>query len=132
MSSISFDGLAAAEGTVILMHRLSDAEGNAITQADVATVTYTVSEIDQAGNLEPVTGHEDVSLTVADVIFDQLQTGPPWDQDAIGYNFRHTIDISEADAFPYWGRRYLVVYTVELVSGPPIVWRWIVRTPSAC
>ena len=130
-----FEGkaLAAAGGSIVIMNRLANVNGSAIQQAHVSAITYTVYQVDPNDVLEAVTGHEDEALDVEAVIFDTLQTDAPWDtsEDANGYNFRHTIDVSEADAFPYWGRRYMVVYRVDLVSGPPIVWRWIVRTPAA-
>ncbi len=65
-----------------------------------------------------VDGHDGAVLDPADVMFDELLTGKPWDAiaDAIGYNFRHTIDIGEGVAFAAWGQTYLVVY-----SGQPVV-----------
>lgn len=129
---LHFDAVAAAGGTVTLMHRLTDSAGVALLREDVVSITYTVSAIGADGTLEAVTGHDGLALTVADVIFDTMQTGPPWDAaaDAEGYNFRHTPDISENDAFPEWDCRYLIAYKVVPLVGPPIVWRWIVRTPA--
>lgn len=130
---LDFNALAAGGGAIVVMNRLANVDGSLITQEHVAEIYYAVYAVGPTGTLEAVEGHDVKALDVEDVIFDTLQTGAPWDsdQDASGYNFRHTIDISEADAFPDWGRRYMVVYRVELVTGPPIVWRWIVRTPAA-
>ncbi len=132
--SVSFDAIAAAGGTVSFMHRLTDEANAAILQADVGAINYTVYAIGSRGRLEPVAGHDGNSLVVADVIFDELQTDPPWDieKDVQGYNFRHTPDSTENDAFPAWGSNYLVVYKATLTTGPPIAWRWGVRTPPVC
>lgn len=131
---LDFNALAAGGGALVVMNRLANVDGSQIKQDHVAAIEYTVYAVGPSGTLEAVEGHDAEALDVEDVIFDTLQTGAPWDtdEDAIGYNFRHTIDISEDNAFPDWGRRYMVVCRVELVSGPPIVWRWIVRTPAAC
>ncbi len=132
--SVTFDAIAAAGGTLSLMHRLTDDAGSPILQADVDTINYTIYAVGLRGRLEAVTGHDAGSLVVADVIFDELQTSAPWntDKDAQGYNFRHTPDLAENDAFPAWSSNYLVVYKVTLTAGPPIVWRWVVRTPPVC
>mgnify|MGYP000899701524 CR=1 FL=1 len=125
-----FNALAAGGGALVVMNRLANVDGSQIEQEHVAAIEYTVYAVGPSGTLEAVEGHDAEALDVADVIFDDLQTSAPWDtdEDPSGYNFRHTVDVSTADAFPDWGRRYMVVYRVELVSGPPIVWRWIVRT----
>ena len=132
MPNVSYSAIAAAGGTISIMHRLTTDTGQVVTQADVASIAYTIYEVDAAGRLTPVEGHDGVALDKASVILDELQTDKPWDAtaDAAGYNFRHTVSVGEADAFAGWGRRYLIVYTVTLQSGTPIVWRWVVRTPG--
>ena len=132
MSSISYSAIAAAGGTVSIMHRLTSDAGVTLKQADVASIAYTIYGVDAAGRMTAVVGHSDVALDKTAVVFDELLTSKPWDPvaDATGYNFRHTIDVSEADAFASWGQKYLVVYRVMLQGGAPIVWRWFVRTPG--
>jgi hypothetical protein len=132
MPNISHDAIAAAGGTISIMHRLATSEGATLKRADVASIAYTIYSVDAAGRLAAVDGHDGEVLDPADVMFDELLTGKPWDAvaDAIGYNFRHTIDIGKGDAFAAWGRTYLVVYAVTLQSGSPIIWRWVVRTPG--
>lgn len=126
-----FRAIAVAGGAIEVMNRLTDRAGNLITQADVDTITYTVYGVGPNGTLEAVTGHDGETLTVADVVFDELQTGAPWSADATGYNFLHALDVSANAAFVAWGARYLIVYRVNLTSGQPIVWPWKVRTPNA-
>ena len=132
MASISYSAIAAAGGTISIMHRLTSDAGVALKQADVASIAYTIYGVDAAGRMTAVVGHSDVALDKTAVMFDELLTSKPWDPvaDATGYNFRHTIDVSEADAFASWGQKYLVVYRVMLQGGAPIVWRWFVRTPG--
>jgi hypothetical protein len=127
-----YDAVVDAGGTFSPMHRFTDEAGNALQQADISAVTYTVYAVGPGSVLMAVAGHENVILTVGNVIFDELQTAPPWDteDDAEGYNFRHTLDVSTNDAFPSWGALYMVVITV-VVGGVPIIARWDVRTPKA-
>jgi hypothetical protein len=74
-----------------------------------------------------VANHAAVSLTIANVIFDTLQTDDLWNErDSTGYNFRHQIDISSNAAFTLAGRRYLVEYTLTPGSGQVIVFRFVV------
>ena len=71
-----------------------------------------------------VTGHDGVSLTVANVIFDTLQTDERWTRDDTGYNFRHALDVSTHAAFAEAGRDYLVEYRLTPVFGQVIVARF--------
>ena len=71
-----------------------------------------------------VTGHTNVTLTVADVIFSTLQTDPMWTVDAIGYNFRHVLDVSAHPAFAIAGRRYLIEYQLTPTVGQIILVRF--------
>ena len=42
----------------------------------------------------PSPGHDGVTLVVANVIFNALQTGGLWTVDEVGYNFRHEINVA--------------------------------------
>ena len=74
-----------------------------------------------------VTGHTNVSLTVADVIFNDLQTDLLWTVDEIGYNLRHVMDVSANPAFTIAGRRFLVEYELTPGSGQVILVRFRVN-----
>jgi hypothetical protein len=65
-----------------------------------------------------------VSLLVANCIFDTLQTDPIWTVDAIGYNFRHVLDVSAHPAFAIAGRRYLIEYQLTPTAGQTILVRF--------
>jgi len=81
--------------------------GDAYVQADVATIAYTV--YDRSGLA--VTGHNNVSLVVADVISNSLIG---WPIDDRGYNFFHVIT---PDAFPANAGRRVAVYTFTLSAA---------------
>ena len=51
-----------------------------------------------------IEGHQDVAVTPAGVLFDMLQRDAAWTRDAVGYNFRHEIDVSQHEAFAAAGR----------------------------
>jgi len=66
-----------------VMHRVHNA-GEAITQADISSITYAIYPVDST------TAHTaSTSLVVANVVFDSLQTDGRWTEDTTGYNFRH-------------------------------------------
>ena len=73
-----------------------------------------------------VSGHDGVELTLSDVMFDSLQTDPPWDAEADpdGYNFLHALDVSTHAAFGIAGRRYLVEYRLTPTAGQEILARF--------
>lgn len=110
--------LAWANSTLVLMSRAVGLDAALITQASIDSITYTVTK---AG--EVVAGP--TSLTVADVVFDALQTDARWDVDATGYNFRFSISPSlildedevyviRADATPATGTAFcLGVWRVQ-------------------
>lgn len=102
----------------------------AIVQADVASISYTIEEDHQdPAQRAVVEGHEDVALTVSDVVFDTLQTDDDWtdEVDATGFNFAFTPDISSDAAFPTAGRYYLVTVTLVMNSGQPLASRFRLR-----
>jgi len=134
---VAHDNVSAWSHAVLLagstrpfLARVADDDGSTpLTQADISAIEYTIQEV-RGGELEPVSGHAAVALTVADVIFDALQTDAVWTEDATGYNFRFSPDTAENQAFPAWGQVYLVQVTVTRASGDPIQCAWRVRTPE--
>ena len=71
-----------------------------------------------------VSGHSANSLVVNTVVFDTLQDDLIWTVDDKGYNFKHTIDVSSAQAFDTAGLFYRVRYNLTPVSGQVIVVRF--------
>ena len=65
-------------------------------------------------------GHSAVNT----VVFDTLQDDLIWTVDDKGYNFKHTIDVSSAQAFETAGLFYRVRYNLTPVSGQVIVVRF--------
>jgi hypothetical protein len=114
------------DGTVTLLARVLSNAGVAITQASISTVTYTVYLLDDQDPdvRTAVANHSAVSLTVANVIYDTLQTDAVWTKDATGYNFRHTIVVATNNAFGTVGRNFLVEYKLTPVSGQVIIVRF--------
>ncbi len=120
------DGSAFKNGSATLMARIVGAAGANIRRSDVAAVRYTVFLLDDQDPdaRTAITGHVDAVLAAADVVFDSLQTDPIWTVDAVGYNFRHVLDVSAHQAFAVAGRRYLIEYRLTPTSGQVIVVRF--------
>ncbi|MGD0897989.1 MAG: hypothetical protein ABR915_09130 [Thermoguttaceae bacterium] len=125
-------GTAFKNGTVTLMARVLGYDGAPVRRADVAAAVYSIYFLDEqdVDARTPVSGHQDVSLAVADVVSDQLRTGAPWDSaaDPEGYNFCHTPNVLRHHAFPAAGLAYLVEYcltpSVAAAAGQPILARF--------
>ncbi len=120
------DGSAFKNGSATLMARIAGAAGANIQRGDLAAVRYSVFLLDDQDPdaRTTVTGHDDVPLSVAGVLFDSLQIDPLWTVDALGYNFRHVLDVSAHHAFTVAGRRYLIEYRLAPMSGQVIVVRF--------
>jgi hypothetical protein len=114
-------GTAFKNGSVTLMARVLGYGGAPIHSADIAAAVYSIYFLndDEADARTPVPGHQDVSLTPAAVVLDALETGPPWDStsDPAGYNFLHTLDVSQHPAFPVAGVSCLVEYRLTAGGG---------------
>ena len=123
---IDIHGSAFKNGSATLLARIVGPDGANILQSDINTIEYTVYLLDDQDpdSRTPVTGHTDVALTVADVIFNTLQTDAIWTVDATGYNFRHVLDVSSNQAFAVAGRRYLVEYQLTPAVGQMILVRF--------
>jgi len=123
-------GTVITNGTATLMARLVGWNGAAITQADVSAVTYTVYAVGAKDPAERTADedHEGVPLTVAAVVYDELQTDAVWTADATGYNFRHTVPITGNPAFADPQRQYVVEYTLTPTTGEPIVVSFLLRS----
>ncbi|MDO4628223.1 MAG: hypothetical protein Q4C70_03485 [Planctomycetia bacterium] len=116
--AVNFSVRAFANGTIFICSKVFDLAGTRITSADLSGISYTIYSLGTRGNSErrAVTGHENVSLSVADVFFDTLQTGV-FNGSNVEYNFRWTIDNSENECFPNANEKYLVRIDFHPVSG---------------
>ena len=119
-------GTAMKNGSVTLLARIVGAAGANIIRGDIGSIQYSVYLLDDqdADDRTPVTGHTDANLTVADVVFDSLQSDVLWTADSLGYNFRHVLDVSSDAAFAIAGRRYLVEYRLTPAVGQVILARF--------
>lgn len=123
-------GTVATNGTATLLARVVGWDAEAITQADVDQITYTVyrQSATQPPTRTAVELHEDLAAAVASVIFDALQTDARWTVDATGYNFRHTIPLAPGPLFATPAAQWIVEYTITPVSGEPIVVPFFLRS----
>ena len=122
-------GTAFKNGSAILMARIVDSSGQNVQQSGIDLIEYSIFELDpcRPDNLTVVAGHDGVSLDVADVVFNSLQVGGLWTVDEVGYNFRHEIDVSAAEAFPKAGVQYQVRYELVPTSGQKTIVRFQLR-----
>jgi hypothetical protein len=119
-------GTAFKNGSATLMARIVGAAGANITQADIAAIRYSVYMLDDQNpdGRAAVAGHSQVALPVYQVVFNSLQNDATWTVDAVGYNFRHVLDISSHPAFAVAGRRYLIEYALTPIAGQIILVRY--------
>ena len=124
--AMDIHGTAFKNGSVTLLARIVGAGGANVLQADINTVKYTVYLLDDQNpdSRTAVSEHANVTLAVADVIFNTLQTDAIWTVDTTGYNFRHVLDVSAHQAFTVAGRRYLVEYQLTPAVGQIILVRF--------
>jgi len=119
-------GTVFKNGSAILLARVVGAGGTAVTQAEIAAIRYTAHLLDDQDpdQQTPLEGHVAVSLSVADNIYDTLQTDALWTRDTIGYNFKHVLDVTSYPAFPTAGRSYRIVVELTPASGQVILVRF--------
>ena len=122
-------GTAFKNGSAILMARIVDSTGANVQQSALASIEYSIFELDpcRPDNLVVVAGHDGAELDVEDVVFNSLQTGGLWTVDAVGYNFRHEIDVSASEAFPKAGVQYQIRYELVPTSGQKTIVRFQLR-----
>lgn len=77
------------DGGFSVMARVVGQNGVNITIASISTITARFNDV-YDGSVVLASG----GLTVANVVFDTLQTDARWTKDAIGYNFRHDVAAS--------------------------------------
>jgi len=131
-------GTIFRDGTGISLSRIVGHEGTNVQQADFpvdagsssgqcgVTATYSIYLLDDqdADSRTAVEGHQNVTIDIADIVFDVLQNDDLWDIDDTGYNFRHTIEICDDVAFAIAGRRYLIEYRLVPAGEQPIIVRF--------
>ena len=123
------EGTVFKNGSAILLARVVGADGEAITRNTLAAIRYTVYLLDDhdPDQQTPQDGHVGISLSVAEAVYDLVQTDAVWTRDSIGYNFKHVLDVSAHEAFPMAGRSYRIVYELSPTSGQVILLRFRVH-----
>lgn len=101
------------DSTLLYVARLVDETAAYITQAAVSSIDCIIRD-------ETTGSDSTISLTVADVIFDTLQTSSIpgiWPYGAPGYNFRHAIPETY---FPSADRDYSIQHKIVMATGRTI------------
>jgi hypothetical protein len=129
LSTTESYGAVIAGSSATLFARVVLASGVALTEEEVAEVTYRIVERDPCKILADidVPGHSGVGLTPGEVFTSALQTTGGWDVDSVGYNFRHEIDVLAAPVFTVPGRRYAVEYRILPNGQQPFVIRFLIE-----
>lgn len=87
-------GRGVARSGTVLMARIIGANAALITQASLSAIAFLLRDITAQSSGTQRT------LTIADVVYDSLQTGAGWTEDSSGYNFRYTIPASDISWTP--------------------------------
>ena len=124
---LTISGKALKGGTCICLARVVNRYGAPVKQADINSIAYTIWLIDTAENdtQSPVSGHENIAVTAANVLYDTLPTDAIWTEDPDGYNFMHEVVVAGNPAFAAKGQ-YWVQYTLVPDAGQVILLRFIV------
>ena len=83
-------GVAIEDGGATLLARVVGNDAANITQVSLSSITYKVFKKGTTVNIA-----ENSPLTIADVVFDTLQTDAVWTKDSTGYNFKVATDVLE-------------------------------------
>lgn len=98
----------------ILMARLVNESGANVTKEAIQTIECYV--FDTSSPTAPVVVPSYVIKD--DAIFDTLQLNPLWDEDDVGFNFRHVL---QGPQLPLGNRTYAVEYRITPVGGTTYV-----------
>ena len=121
MSNTPTRGTIYEDSGLTCMARIQGADTSYITQATTSAITVAVFK-----NANAVATYT-ASLTVADVVYDSLQTDARWSKDSTGYNWRFPVVASVFDAgdatyrlefkfTPTTGSQYWVIYEIDTVE----------------
>ena len=123
-ATASTDGIYTVPvgGTLGLYKRVRHWSGDDITQADIASITYSIYGLDRDNEdtRNEVTGHVDSAVSISATIYDTVQT----DSAASDYNFKFIPSIVTYPAFDDAGTTYLIEFTITPTSGEVITERF--------
>ena len=114
----------AGGNAIVLFARLVDEAGRPVRPSDVATIEYSIRQLD--AHTRPAADCEEsrIGLEVCDVILPALVIDKLWTLDSVGYNFRHDV-VELADfASKEFSRRVEVRYVLVLTNNTPVILRF--------
>jgi hypothetical protein len=122
-------GSSFTHGTAVLMARLVAANGQPIQPQGVSAIDCAIYEVDPCwpNNLTAAADCNNIALTVANVVFDSLQTDRKWTIDDVGYNFLHEIITTRDGSFPKVGFCYEVRYRFTSSHGKTSIIRFLLK-----
>ena len=107
--------------------RIFDTNTNVLlTKEEIDSITYTVFKLSTKSLMSSsvtrtaVNGHTDITVDKTTTLLEEAINDNYWSLDETGYNFIHIPDTRENAMFSDTGN-YEVVYTINLVSGNPII-----------
>jgi hypothetical protein len=129
LETCEMNGATVVSGSAVLMARIVDRTGQAVTRSDVASIKYSIFEInrERPGGLTVVPGYDAVALDVDQVVVDPPELGGLWTIDDEGYNFRHEITVNLATRFPKPHAHLQVCYAFEATTGERSIVRFQLR-----
>lgn len=109
----SFEG-----SDLVVLARIVDSSNTAINQGAVSAAAREVWDVTDKPSVKI---GATATLTVADVVYNALQTGGAWTQDEVGYNFRDVVPAAsmpttEKTAYPT-KRRVAIEHKLTLSGG---------------
>ncbi len=117
--------LVPGSADVVLLGRVRSRGGELLTQATVASIAWTLSDVsDGAAQGVLATG----AFVVADTIFDQLQVDALWTKDSVGYCFKGVI---AAASLPLANSGHRMQADVKITMASGEVLRGSYNWPSA-
>lgn len=118
-----------SERCAVLTARIVHDDGTPIRCDDVAAIEYSLYELDPCWpyQLTVVAGHKGVTLDVGCVLRNELSLDESWAVDALGYNFRHSLQLERLQPAIKPTAQYEVQYDITLVTGEVNVVRFLMR-----
>ena len=128
-NAVDLHGVAFKHGSATLLARVVGADATAIIPLDIASAKYTAYLLDprDPDAATPIDGHVDVAVDVATLLYDTLQKDDLWSVDAVGYNFKHVLDVSANHALVVAGRDHRIVFELMPNDGQIILVRFALR-----
>lgn len=118
---------------IVLMDRVTNLAGAYVTQASLSTMVYRVDEYASEADARACSNGTEIataqSLTIADCVYDTLQTAEPWDSDAdpTGYNVKCVMPKTTRPNGSKW-HRYEIMLTPTSGSDDAFPLVWIIET----